>query len=265
MKNYDIAKKILLDKISCHPDIAVVLGSGLANISRYLDNSISIPYHSIPIYPQTTVHGHSGKFTFGIIGDINVLLAVGRFHYYEGYSLKEIAAPINLFSKLKIKDLIITNSAGSMNENYPPGNFLIAKAHLDCTYRNNSYEPSLINHEKYHDSKLTQIALSCAKKLNLKAHLGTYCWTMGPAYETPAEIHDMQKYGGDAVGMSTVPEIIKAGELCMRILTMSCLTNFAAGISKKKLTHDEVVYYANKFDNDFSKLLRDIIKKHYKN
>ena len=265
MKNYGSLADNILKKISFSPDIAVVMGSGLANISSYLEGPKSISYESLQGYPQTTIHGHSGKFVFGKIGHVKVLLAIGRFHYYEGYSLEEVTAPIKLFSKLKIKDLIITNSAGSMNEDFPPGSFLISNGHMDCTFLKNSNEPQVVSDAKYHNPKLIKIAMSCSKKLKLKTNLGIYCWTMGPAYETPAEIKNMQQLGGDAVGMSTVPEIIEAGYRGMRVLTMSCLTNFAAGISQTKLTHEEVVSNAKKFDNDFSKLLERIIKNIYKN
>ncbi|MEE3302144.1 MAG: purine-nucleoside phosphorylase [Candidatus Neomarinimicrobiota bacterium] len=265
MINFDLMTEKIIDESRFSGKIAVVLGSGLGKITSQLKHSISIPYLSIPHYPQTTVKGHPGELVIGSIDNCSVLIAKGRFHYYEGYSFEEITIPIHLFSRLGIKYLVITNSAGSMNMDLPPGNFMIADSHMDCTYRNDSNDPKIYSQTNFHDQELIKIAQLSLQKLELKMNTGTYCWTLGPSYETPAEIKNMQRMGGDAVGMSTVPEIITATELGIKTLTLSCLTNFAAGISKTPLSHEEVVTNAKKFDKDFSNLVIEIIKEISKN
>ena len=255
-----MAEKIF-DESKFNGQIAVILGSGLGKITSNIKNSISIQYISIPHYPQTTVEGHPGELVLGTLHDIDILIAKGRFHYYEGYSFEEITIPIQLFSRLGIKYLIITNSAGSMNLDHPPGNFMVADSHMDCTFRSDSNDPEIRSHSIFHDPSLIQLAKSSAKKLEQEINTGTYCWTLGPCYETPAEIKNMRYLGGDAVGMSTVPEIVTAAKLGIKTLTLSCLTNYAAGISRSPLTHHEVVMNAKKFDKNFSNLIIEIIKK----
>ena len=148
-----------------------------------------------------------------------------------------------------------------MNLNQPPGNFMVADSHMDCTFRSDSNDPEIRSHSIFHNPSLIQLAKSSAKKLKQEINTGTYCWTLGPCYETPAEIENMRDLGGDAVGMSTVPEIVTAAKLGIKTLTLSCLTNYAAGIARSPLSHQEVVTNARKFDKNFSDLIIEIIKK----
>ena len=146
-----------------------------------------------------------------------------------------------------------------MNINFVPGSFMVVKSHMDCTYRYDSKDPKLFSGDPYHCPQMIDLALKAGKKLSLDLNVGTYCWTLGPSYETPAESLDMQRMGGDAVGMSTVPEIISAGELGMNILTLSCLTNFAAGISSTALSHEEVIKSAEMNSENFIELIKEIL------
>jgi len=262
--NFDLMVEKIFDESKFDGQIGVILGSGLGKITSTIKNSELIPYISIPHYPQTTVEGHPGELVLGTIHDFDILIAKGRFHYYEGYSFEEITIPIQLFSRLGIKYLIITNSAGSMNLNHPPGNFMVADSHMDCTFRRGPSDPEIRSHSIFHNPSLIQIAQSSAEKLELEINTGTYCWTLGPSYETPAEIENMLDLGGDAVGMSTVPEIVTAAKLGIKTLTLSCLTNYAAGIAKSPLSHQEVVTNAKKFDKNFSNLIIEIIKRIYR-
>jgi purine-nucleoside phosphorylase len=143
-----------------------------------------------------------------------------------------------------------------MNKSFLPGSLMVVKGHMDCTYRHSPNRPKLFSGLPYHDPQLIDLALASGKEMGIKLELGNYCWTLGPSYETPAEIIDMKNLGGDAVGMSTVPEIISAAELNMRVLTISCLTNYAAGITKKSLSHEEVMETAEKSSKEFSQLLK---------
>ncbi len=242
-------------------EIAVILGSGLSAISDKIIKKTTIPYSSIPNYPKTNIEGHAGEFVVGELKGARIIVAKGRMHYYEGYSFEVITTPIKLLSKLGVKYLIITNSAGSLKVDNPPGHFMIADSHMDFTFRHDPQDPSINSHSVFHDKELINIAKSSSKKLNINTCEGCYCWTLGPSYETPAEIQDMARLGGGAVGMSTVPEIISSAEFGIRTLTLSCLTNYAAGISPAPLTHDEVVLNAKKFDSQFSALLEKIIIK----
>lgn len=259
MINYNKIIEKILDDSNYKGKLGIIFGSGLGIFSDELTNKIKIPYKEIPGYPIPSVKGHAGELLVGNIGSAQLIAAKGRFHLYEGYSFEEITIPIHVFSKLGVEYLIITNAAGSMNTNFPPGSLMTVNGHMDCTYRENSNNPNLYEGKPFHDPHLIEIASKCAKKIKIKIHSGVYCWTLGPSYETPAEIKNMVEMNGDAVGMSTVPEIITAAELGMKILTISCLTNYASGMSDNPLSHDEVVENAKSADDIFSKLLREII------
>jgi len=259
MINIDLMAEHVFDQSAFNGRIAVILGSGLGGFAEGLEEQKVIPYKEIPSYPHSTVEGHTGELAIGSMNGVELIAAKGRFHYYEGYSFQEITIPIHLFSKLGVDHLIITNSSGSMNKNCAPGSLMAITGHMDCTYRHSADDPKLYSGEPFHDQALIQLAIASAEKLGFELATGNYCWTLGPSYETPAEISDMQRMGGDAVGMSTVPEIISAAELGMKILTISCLTNYAAGISNHPLTHEEVVKTAKKTGEQFTGFLKKII------
>ena len=259
MINIDLMAEHVFDQSDFNGRIAVILGSGLGGFAEGLEEQKVIPYKEIPSYPHSTVEGHTGELAIGSMNGVELIAAKGRFHYYEGYSFQEITIPIHLFSKLGVDHLIITNSSGSMNKNCAPGSLMAISGHMDCTYRHSADDPKLYSGEPFHDQALIQLAIASAEKLGFELATGNYCWTLGPSYETPAEISDMQRMGGDAVGMSTVPEIISAAELGMKILTISCLTNYAAGISNHPLTHEEVVKTAKKTGEQFTGFLKKII------
>ncbi len=259
MINIDLMAEHVFDQSIFNGRIAVILGSGLGTFADEMNEQKIIPYKEIPSYPHSTVEGHTGELAIGSMNGVELIAAKGRFHYYEGYSFQEITIPIHLFSKLGVDHLIITNSSGSMNKNCAPGSLMAISGHMDCTYRHSADDPKLYSGEPFHDQALIQLAIASAEKLGFELATGNYCWTLGPSYETPAEISDMQRMGGDAVGMSTVPEIISAAELGMKILTISCLTNYAAGISNHPLTHEEVVKTAKKTGEQFTGFLKKII------
>ncbi len=261
MINYDLMAEKVFDLTYFNGRVAVILGSGLGKFSNKIEDQCTIPYDEIPGYPSSSVEGHKGELVIGKLGAHEILIANGRFHYYEGYSFQQITIPIHLFKKLGISHLIITNSSGSMNKNFSPGTLMVVKGHIDCTYRHSSDPPIIYSSFPYHDPELIDLAFSAAKEIDIELKSGNYCWTLGPSYETPAEIMDMINLGGDAVGMSTVPEIISAAELDMRILTISCLTNLAAGLTKKSLNHKDVVETADKSSKEFSELLIRLLSK----
>ncbi len=243
------------------PRTAVVLGSGLGHFSDYVNDRMSIPYADIAGYPTSGVEGHSGELVFGNLSGEPVMVASGRFHMYEGYDIETVTLPVKFFHELKVKNLIITNSAGSVRRRLKPGTLMMLNGHLDCTFRESSKMPDIVRGEEYQSPKLLDHARTAAQTKGIETSEGVYAWMLGPSYETPAEIEMIRELGGDAVGMSTVPEIRAAGDLGMEVLGISCLTNFAAGITNQPLTHEEVMETADRVSGEFTRLLIGIIRR----
>ena len=251
--------KDLQKKLRFNGDTGVILGSGLGSLADALNEKISISFNDIESFPVSTVSGHNSDFVSGFYDNNQLLLSRGRFHSYEGFDLNTITLPVKVFNQLGVKNIIITNSSGSMNIKNVPGALMIINGHYDCTFIEGSSMPILKEGEEYYNSKMINNAKKAAAKNSIKLLQGKYCWTMGPAYETPAEIKFLSKLGGDAVGMSTVPEIEYAKKLNMNILVISALTNFAAGLKDTILTHEDVLVNAKKIGQDFAKLLLETV------
>ena len=251
--------KDLQEKLRFNGDTGVILGSGLGSLADALNEKISISFNDIESFPVSTVSGHNSDFVSGFYDNNQLLLSRGRFHSYEGFDLNTITLPVKVFNQLGVKNIIITNSSGSMNIKNVPGALMIINGHYDCTFIEGSSMPILKEGEEYYNSKMINNAKKAAAMNSIKLLQGKYCWTMGPAYETPAEIKFLSKLGGDAVGMSTVPEIEYAKKLNMNILVISALTNFAAGLKDTILTHEDVLVNAKKIGQDFAKLLLETV------
>ena len=251
--------KDLQEKLRFNGDTGVILGSGLGSLADELNEKISISFNDIESFPVSTVSGHNSDFVSGFYDNNQLLLSRGRFHFYEGFDLNTITLPVKVFNQLGVKNIIITNSSGSMNIKNVPGALMIINGHYDCTFIEGSSMPILKEGEEYYNSKMINNAKKAAAMNSIKLLQGKYCWTMGPAYETPAEIKFLSKLGGDAVGMSTVPEIEYAKKLNMNILVISALTNFAAGLKDTILTHEDVLVNAKKIGQDFAKLLLETV------
>lgn len=232
--------------------VAIVLGSGLGGFTEQIQTPVVIPYHAIPNYPQPTVEGHSGEFVIGNYKSVPLIAAKGRFHYYEGYDIETLTLPIQLFHKIGVKYIIITNAAGSVRKSIPPGTFMAISGYMDCTFRENLSTPQIVDDISL---KLLGCAEEASNRVNVKLENGVYCWTQGPAYETPAEVEFIRNLGGDAVGMSTVPELQAAEQLGIEAIGISTITNYAAGILDQPLTHNEVIETANRTKDDFAKLI----------
>ncbi|MFQ6674665.1 MAG: purine-nucleoside phosphorylase, partial [Fidelibacterota bacterium] len=241
------------------PRTAIVLGSGLGHFVSAVANPAIIGYSKIPHYPTTGVEGHRGELVAGMMGNEPVLVASGRFHLYEGYDLDTVTLPVRLFHRLGVENLIITNAAGSVREAFVPGTLMALEGHLDFTFRESSELPEVVRDDRFHSPRLLSLAEHVADGSQIDLRKGVYAWTLGPSFETPAEVRLIRKLGGDAVGMSTVPEIRMAGELGLEILTISCLTNYAAGISSQPLTHQEVMETAERVADIFTKLLTGVV------
>ena len=254
----EIVNKIK-SKFTQTPTTGIVLGSGLSLLDKDIKEKIKFSYNEIQGFPEPSVDGHLGELILGDFSSEKVVIANGRYHLYEGFDLETIILPIKVFKALGVKNLILTNSAGSIKKDNIPGTFMVSVGHLDCTYIDNAEIPILSKSKKFHSTRLITIAFEAARYSGIKLVEGIYAWTLGPSYETPAEIEFIKKLGADAVGMSTVPEIRAASRLGMNILTISCLTNYAAGVSTKPISHDHVISVSSANSNKLNILLKEII------
>lgn len=249
-------------------DIAVVLGSGLGMFADTLSERSVIPYEEIPDFVRSTVEGHVGRLVIGKLGDKTVAVMQGRFHYYEGYSLEEVTLPIRTFALMGVKTLVLTNAAGGINQSFVPGTLMLISDHINMMAKS----PLRGRHDhrlgerfpdmtEVYSREYQRIAQKCAADLGLRLESGVYLALQGPNYETPAEIRMMRTFGGDAVGMSTVPEAIVAKQMGMRTLGISLITNAAAGVLDTPINHEEVMETGRKVAVEFNSLLQCIIPK----
>ena len=247
-------------------DLAIVLGSGLGAFADALLDPIIIPYEEIPDFARSTVEGHAGRMVIGRLEGKTVAVMQGRFHYYEGYTLEEVTLPIRTFGLMGVKKLILTNAAGGINPNFQPGSLMLISDHINMMLRSPLRGP--------HDERLgarfpdmtdvysreyQRLAQRCASALGMRLESGVYLALQGPNYETPAEIRMMRVLGGDAVGMSTVPEAIVAKQMGMKILGISLISNAAAGVLDQPINHAEVMETGARVADQFIELLEKII------
>ena len=235
------------------PTVGLVLGSGLGAFAESLNNATRIPFAEIPHFPTSTAIGHRGEMVLGAAGDTPVAVMNGRVHYYEGYSPAQVVFPVRVLGRLGVKILVMTNAAGSVNINYKPGELMIITDHVNYMGINpligpneEQLGPRFFDMSDAYDPKLQEIAERACSKVGMTVRRGVYIAFNGPSYETPAEIKAARTLGADAVGMSTVPEVIAARHMGIRVLALSCITNMAAGVLKKKLHHTEVLEVAEK-------------------
>ncbi len=243
------------------PRVAVILGSGLSDFAGALTDRTVIPHERIPHYPALTVPGHVGELTFGYLDRVPVLAARGRFHYYEGHSLDTVTLPVRMLARLGVEALIITNAAGCVRREWQVGDLMLLTGHLDYTFINGIDDPEVIAGEPFHSTELAGYAREAAGGEGIVLREGVSSWSLGPTFETPAEIHDIRRLGGDAVGMSTVPEIHAAADEGLKVLGLSCLTNYAAGILDQPLNHQEVLETGQRVKGTFARLLGAIIQR----
>jgi purine-nucleoside phosphorylase len=250
------------------PTIAMILGSGLGAIGDIIGDAEYYPYEEIPGFPQTTVAGHAGRLVIGRLEGKEVVAMQGRFHFYEGHSMEEVTFPIRVMKHLGIKILIVTNAAGAVNKNYTPGDLVLIVDHINFQGTNpligknyDGFGPRFPDLSCPYDPELRKIAKEVASALRIKLHEGVYAALTGPNYETPAEVRMMRTLGADAVGMSTVPEVIVANHSGMRVLGISCMTNMAAGVIDVPLNHEEVIAVSNQVRDRFIKFMLGIVEK----
>lgn len=249
-------------------DIGVILGSGLGDYAEALEDAVKLPYSEIPGFPRSTVAGHAGMWCCGTLYGKRVVMMQGRFHYYEGYGMKDVTLPVRVMQKIGVKTLIVTNAAGGVNLGYHPGELMVIGDMFSMTAQNpligpnlDAFGPRFPDMSCAFDKELRALAHECANEQGFALREGVYAQMTGPTYETPAEIRMLRTLGADAVGMSTVPEVIVARHGGMRVLGISCITNMAAGILDQPLNHAEVTETANRVKGQFKNLLDRIIEK----
>ena len=261
------AADFIMEKSKYKPEIGLILGSGLGSLADSIESPEFYPYEELPHFPISTVEGHAGRLVIGMLNGKCVVAMQGRFHYYEGYSYNEVTFPVRVMKLLGVEKLIVTNAAGAVNTSFKPGDLMLINDHINFSGDNpliganlkefglrfpdmsNAYNPELINR-----------ALNVAKDLNIDIKQGVYMMFSGPTYETPAEVRMARILGGDAVGMSTAPEVIVANHSGMKVLGISCLTNMAAGILEQPLNHEEVVETSNMVKEKFTTFMNKIIE-----
>ena len=253
-------------KIDFAPSVAVVLGSGLGNFAKTVDVKAELPYSEIEGFPVSTVPGHAGKFIFGYINEVPVVLMQGRVHYYEGYPMQDVVLPTRLMGLMGAKKLVLTNAAGGINPGFQPGCFMLLTDHITTGVPSPLIGPNLDelgprfpDMSEVYSLRMRTVVKEAAAELDIPLHEGVYIQLTGPAYETPAEIRMCRAWGGDAVGMSTACEALAAKHMGMEICGISCITNLAAGMSGKPLDHKEVQETADRVAVQFKKLIGTII------
>lgn len=249
------------------PEIGIVLGSGLGDFARLVDRKAEVSYASLPGFPVSTVAGHAGKLIFGYVRAVPVVVMQGRVHYYEGYSMNEVVAPIRLMGLLGAKKLLLTNAAGGVNTSFTPGDLMLITDHISAFVPSplrgeNPQElgPRFPDMSRVYDKEMGRAVLEAGEKLGESLQQGVYLQWQGPNYETPAEIRMFRTLGADAVGMSTVCEAIAARHMGLRVCAISCITNMACGILPQPLSHEEVQQTANRVKDKFQALVLESLE-----
>ena len=249
------------------PQIALVLGSGLGAIVRDIKNPVKISYENIPHFPMASVEGHAGELVLGTLCGRRVVTMSGRFHYYEGHSLADITYPVRVMKFLGAPVLLVTNAAGAINRGLKVGAFMLITNHINNFMQDplrgehpDELGPCFVDMTYTYDRDLLALAERIGKRERIRLQKGVYLASTGPSYETPAEIRGYALIGADAAGMSTIPEVIVARQMQMRVLGISCLTNMAAGVLERPLSHAEVIETTRRVKGDFIRFIKAIVK-----
>ena len=247
------------------PVVGLVLGSGLGSLGDEFESAVRIPYDELPHWPPVGVAGHSGTLVAGLIEGVPAVALKGRAHLYEGHSAAAATLPVRVMAALGIRALFVSNAAGAINRDFRPGDLMLISDHLNLMGQNPLVGPVVAGDDRFpdmsdaYDTKLRDLARETALSADVSLKEGVYAGLLGPSYETPAEIRMLERMGADAVGMSTVPEVIVAGAMGLRCFGISCMTNFAAGISSEPLSHTDVMEVTERVGGQFRALVRAVI------
>lgn len=250
------------------PRAGIVLGSGLGGVADAIENSVAIPYEEIPYWPRTTAIGHAGRLILGTLEGVPVAVMKGRVHYYEGYTMDEVTFPIRILGQLGIESLIATNASGGVNLDYHPGDLVAITDHINHMGTNpligtndDEWGPRFPDMTYAYDRSYLDLLAEAAAAEGIRLHRGVYIAFTGPSYETPAEIRMSRIMGADVVGMSTVPEVIAANHMGVRVAAISCVANYAAGVIDRKLHHQEVLDGMTQASDSMTRLIRSFLRR----
>jgi len=251
MKKIKETGQFLVSKMKNNPKVGIILGSGLGGLVQHIEIEEEVPYHTIPNFPVSTVQGHRGSLIFGKMNGVDVIVCSGRFHYYEGYTMQEVTFPIQVLKELGINKLIISNASGGMNPTFKVGDIMLIRDHINFFPVNPLLGPNddtmghrFLDMSEAYSKKMLKVAFECAKDLDIHVQSGVYVGVTGPCYETPAEYRMFGILGGDAVGMSTVPETIAARHRGMEVFGLSVITDLGIVGRVEKVSHEEVLQAA---------------------
>ncbi len=268
VENVKKAAHFIQKEVPAKPKVAIILGSGLGDISRSLENSISIPYEDLPGFPVSTAPGHKGELTFGSVLHHEVMLMNGRFHYYEGYCMRTITFPIRVMQELGVEVLIITNASGGLNPDFEVGRVMLVRDIINFMGDNpligpnvDEWGPRFPDMSEPFDLELLEKAKVASKELGIGVYEGVYIGVAGPNFETPAELRMMRRFGADSVGMSTVPEVIVARHAGIKVIGFAAISDRAVPDDLKPITAEEVLEMAKKAGRDMSKLILKTLEK----
>lgn len=266
LENIQQTADYIKDKVSEIPPYAIILGTGLGDLAKEITDQKTIPYNEIPNFPVSTVEGHSGKLIFGKLGNKRVIAMQGRFHFYEGYDMKQVTFPVRVFKALGVEYLFVSNAAGGMNGSFDIGDIMLIDDHINLfpehPLRGKNFKelgtrfPDMSN---AYNKELRLLALDIAKEKNIKLQHGVYVGTQGPTFETPAEYNYFRIIGGDAVGMSTVPEVIVANHAKMKVLAFSIITDLGVIGKIAEVSHEEVQKAAQIAQPKMAEIIRTVI------
>ena len=265
---YEEAAAYIRQQTSIQPEVGLILGSGLGVLADYITDATTIAYGDIPHFPISTVEGHAGELLIGRLNGRPVVLMKGRFHMYEGYAPELTSFPVRVMKELGVSKLVVTNAAGGINTDYEPGDLMLISDHINLTGRNPLIGP---NEDRFgvrfpdmsepYSRRLRALAQETAQAAGFSLREGVYIGVLGPSYETPAEIRMMRTLGADAVGMSTIAEVVAARHCLIEVLGISCISNMASGILDQPLTHEEVMETTERVKNRFLQLVSDVVPK----
>ena len=257
--------QFILEKGVKEIDFGLILGSGLGELAEEIEEAIVIPYDQIPFFPTSTVVGHAGQLVYGTLSGKKVLAMQGRFHFYEGHSMQTVTYPVRVMAALKAHSVIVTNASGGVNESFVPGDLMLITDHINFTGQNpligpneDEIGPRFPDMSEAYTLTYREVAKEAASQLDLTLKEGVYMGYSGSTYETPAEIRMSRTMGADAVGMSTVPEVIVAAHSGLKVLGISCITNLAAGM-QANLNHEEVVETTQRVKQSFKALIKEVL------
>lgn len=260
------AAQIVRKRCGFVPDLAMILGSGLSSLADEVENPLNFKYAELPDFPISTVRGHRAELVTGMLSGKKIIVFKGRLHYYEGYSMEEVVYPVHFLKALGCPRLLLTNAAGAVNRNFKVGDLMLITDHINLSGQNplrgsndDGLGPRFPDLSDCWSGRLNGIMKSAAAEIGLVLREGVYTWFSGPSYESPAEIRMTSILGGDAVGMSTVPEAIAAAHCGIETAAVSCLTNMAAGILDQKISAEEVIETADSVRYDFSRLIKTFV------